>query len=129
MQKDMEVVIESERKGILPQRKKEGKKLVRLGDPGTSMRSDAPTLPSMIKHPLNLTNSFVDDFSVELVGGVCTGVGWLLPVSESATQMHLRPEEYACAPDVAGREVERCDFFHGSWQEARCVGYDFLVWY
>jgi hypothetical protein len=82
---------------------KERKKIVRLMDPGTSVHSDAPTLPSMIKHPLNLTNGFVDHFSVELVRGVCTGACWLLPISESAAQVHLRPEEYVCTSDVTGR--------------------------
>ena len=85
------------------ERKKERKKFVRLRDRGTSVHSDDPTFPSVIKHPLNLTNSLVDHFSVELVRGVCTGTCWLLPVSKSAAQVHLRPEEYACTSDVTGR--------------------------
>ena len=61
------------KKGRMLQTKKERKKFVRLRDRGTSVHSDAPTFPSVIKHPLNLTNSLVDHFSVELVRGVCTG--------------------------------------------------------
>lgn len=98
--------------------KKERRKFVRLKDRDTSVHSDAPVFPSMIKHPLNLTNGFVDHFSVELVGGVCTSVCWLLAVSESAAQVHLRPEEYACTSDVTGRQVEACNVFHSIRQEA-----------
>jgi hypothetical protein len=83
--------------------KKESKKFVKLRDRSTSVHSDAPTFPSVIKHPLNLANGFVDHFSVELVRGVCTGACWLLPVSESAAQVHLRPEEHTCTSDVTGR--------------------------